>query len=272
MSDKAINQLQKKAWWKHIIFFHDWSIFEKSLLGINVVVSIVFYILALVEPGKFSAYTYDKIQIKAFKNDTACIIFDTLSLITSFLNTCCLLLISKGRISNFIWGLIAVSFLGFLSYICSNTGTWIINWVIQIPMNILGMVMWKKHSQSKTPIKTRELNWIWKIIVVLIFVALTTIFYFIFNDDTVRRFWYEEPKLNKKLLYVLCDAAALAITIIAMILLTLRFVDQWYLWIFCNVIYIIMYIAQENAQLAITWAIGLTNACYGLYMWKFKKH
>lgn len=280
MSDKSVDKQpsstlenshikQKKVWWQYILFFHNWSIFEKSLLGINVIASVVFYILALTHPEHFSAYT--NVQIRAFKNRNCEIIFDTLGLIASFVNTCCLLLISKGHISNFIWGLVAVVFLGFLSYICGNIGTCIVNWVIQIPMNIVGMVMWKKHSKKNVAVETRELSWMWKGIIVIIFAALTTGFYFIFNNNAVRKFWYQDSTHNKKFIYIFLDAAVLAITILAMILLTLRFTDQWYLWIFCDVVYIVLFCFQKNAQFAITWAIGLTNACYGLYMWKFKK-
>lgn len=271
MSDKAVSNTSKKALWKYILFFYDWSIFEKSLLGINVIVSVIFYILAIVSPSHFSAYTPDKIHLNFLKNTDARIILDTLGLITSFINTCCLLLISKGRISNFIWGLFAVSFLGFLSFICSNTGTWIVNWVIQIPMNILGMIMWKRMSKTKTTIESRNLNWTWRGISIFTIAALTTGFYFLFNDNTVRDFWYEDPTLNKNLWYILLDACILAITIVAMFLLTFGYAEQWYLWIFCDVVYVIMFSWQGNAQLSITWIVGLINSCYGLYLWRFKE-
>jgi nicotinamide riboside transporter PnuC len=83
----------------------------------------------LTDAKHFSAFYYDaesgasNVHIESFKNTNARIFLDTLSFVTSFINTCCLLLLSKGKMSNFIWGLTAVILLGFINYICDNTGT-----------------------------------------------------------------------------------------------------------------------------------------------------
>jgi nicotinamide mononucleotide transporter len=183
--------------------------------------------------------------------------------------------------SNFIWGLTAVILLGFINYICDNTGTWITNWVIQVPMNLLGLFLWKKHQKqnkkhSSSSIKTKELNWWFKIAVLLIVISLTANFYFIFNNEAVHNFWYPKHEDSNtateshNIASDILDASVLVITIVAMVLLSLRYTDQWYLWILCDIVYVVLYGIQGHWQLLITWGIGLINACYGLFLWKFK--
>lgn len=274
MGNKAIHTLQNKVWWKYILFFWDWNLFEKCLLSLNVVVSIIFYILALVHPEHFSGYESKDVAFKPFQTDTARVLLDTLSLITSFVNTCCLILISKGKISNFIWGIIAVALLGFLNLVNGNLGIMIVNLIIQFPMNILGLTMWRKHMKQKKheDIQMHELNWILKLVVIVILVSFTANFYFVLSNNNVRSFfYYHHADVNNDLAHNLLNAMVLAITIIAVVLLNYRFTDQWYLWILCDFALVALYSVQGLAQLAITWSCGLINACYGLFMWKFKK-
>jgi nicotinamide mononucleotide transporter PnuC len=271
MSQININK-PKKVWWKYILFFWDWSIFEKSLLAINFFISWTFLILALSNHTDFSAFNDKDISWNVFSgNDGLRVFFDILSFVTSMVNICCLILISRKAITNFIWGLCAVLLLGFFNFIHGNIGTTITNWVIQVPMNILGLVMWKKTSQNNVTIKPRELNWWQKLIVVLILVLLTTGFYFLFSNADVRNFVYHGGGVDEETIGIVLDGMILAITLCAIVLLVLKCLDQWYLWIFCDLALVIMYAYQGNWQLLITWACGLVNACYGLYMWKFKE-
>ena len=142
--------------------------------------------------------------------------------------------------------------------------------VIQAPMNIVGLVLWRKTSQNKVTIKPRELNLWYKLLVVFVAAGLTAGFYFVFSNDDVRSFIYQNDDSTKGTVDFILDSMILAVTMCAITLLTLKYSDQWYLWIFLDIIYCTMYVIQGHAELTVTWACGLINACYGLYMWKFR--
>ena len=56
-------------------------------------------------------------------------------------------------------------------------------------------------------------------------------------------------------------------SIVANILMVLRYREQWALWIIVDVVTVIMWIIAGDFLMTIMWAIYLVNAVYGWVMW-----
>jgi hypothetical protein len=137
-----------KLWWQYIIFFFDWSLFEQLLLAINTIVSIIFLSLSIVLPDTYSGFGTSQYHI----------LFDVVATIANFTNVVCIILVAKKHLSNYVWGFVAVVTLGIVAYLSRNTGTCILNLAFYTPMQVIGFIMWYKHSPNKRIIQPRQLN------------------------------------------------------------------------------------------------------------------
>ena len=74
----------------------------------------------------------------------------------------------------------------------------------------------------------------------------------------------------------LLDASTTVLSVVAMLLMTLRLKEQWYMWIIVNIISIYMwYVSYTSGNVdgiatLLMWGVFLINACYGLYEWNKK--
>ena len=65
----------------------------------------------------------------------------------------------------------------------------------------------------------------------------------------------------------LLDSMSTVFSIVANILMVLRYREQWALWIIVDVVTVVMWIIAGDFLMTIMWAIYLVNAVYGWVMW-----
>ena len=56
-------------------------------------------------------------------------------------------------------------------------------------------------------------------------------------------------------------------SIVANVLMVLRYREQWALWIIVDVVTVIMWMIAGDLLMTVMWAIYLINAVYGWVMW-----
>ena len=65
----------------------------------------------------------------------------------------------------------------------------------------------------------------------------------------------------------LLDSMSTVFSIVANILMVMRYREQWALWIIVDVVTVVMWIIAGDFLMTIMWAIYLINAVYGWIMW-----
>ncbi len=85
---------------------------------------------------------------------------DMLSSIAAISGVLCVVLVAKGHISNYIFGLIQVSLYTYISWGVGYWGEVALNGLYYVPMQFIGYVLWRKRLRegSKTEVRARNLN------------------------------------------------------------------------------------------------------------------
>lgn len=214
-------------------YFSDWKLFEIMWL-------MVFTIIILT----LSFYWKDSV----------------IGVIASLTGIWNVVLVAKGKISNYYFGIIAVSTYAYTAYGQQYYGEVMLNMLYFFPMQFIGLYLWKKKrtSANKDEIKVRYMAPKNRIIWFLITIAATLLY------GTVLK------KLGGNLPFI--DASSTVMSVIAMILMVFVFVEQWILWIAVDIISIIMWIivminGGTDIAVLVMWTAYLVNAIYGFYNW-----
>lgn len=221
---------------KNIIknYFSDWSIYEKLWLS-----SFTIIILAL------SYYLGDSL----------------VGVIASLTGIRCVILVAKGKISNYYFGIINVILYSYVAFGWKYYGEVMLNLGYFLPMQFIGLYMWRRNKLSKKnsdDVKVKYMKNSSKLIWTLISV-IGIIGYGLFLQ-------YIGGSLPFK------NSITTVLSIVAMILMALRYVEHWVLWIIVDVVSIIMWLATlleggSDILILLMWSAYLVNAIYGLFNW-----
>jgi nicotinamide mononucleotide transporter len=208
---------------------------------------------------------FEKLWLCAFSLVTIYLYFawdDTiLGLIASLTGMLCVVLVAKGKISNYYPGIINVILYAYIAYGQKYYGEVMLNLLYFLPMQFIGLYLWKKNriqgtdsEKVKTAFMSNTSRIVWTII--------SCIGVFIYGLILKR--------MGGNLPFV--DSISTILSIIAMILMAKRYVEQWILWIVVDVVSIIMwFVALMNGgndiSILIMWIAYLVNAIYGQINW-----
>lgn len=214
-------------------YFKEWSMFEKIWLSLFTLINIYLFF--------------------AWK--------DTLiGLITSLTGMFCVVLVAKGKILNYYPGIINVILYAYLAYNQKYYGEVMLNVLYFLPIQFVGLYYWKKNKvKGKVDTVVAEFmsN---KFRVIWLFASVVGVIgYGVFLKA-----------LNGNLPFV--DATSTVLSIIAMILMVKRYMEQWVLWIIVDIVSIGMWLdvflrEGNDISMLIMWSAYLVNAIYGLYNW-----
>ncbi len=195
--------------------------------------------------------------------------------IAAFTNVICIILISFGKISNFFWGFFAVSIYGCIALVWDYVGSMQLNLFFALPFQFIGYSLWKFHLNSQQEIISKRLNLKTNVIVVYFTIVLAVFFYFEipeFSRVILGHYDFDGNTFQQLLPHIL-DSLTNALSIVAQILMLLRFREQWFFWIIVNICQIVMYsgVAHNrlDVNLLLMWFVALGNACFGFYQWFF---
>lgn len=166
----------------------------------------------------------------------------------------CLVLASKGSKKTYYFGIVYLTGYVILAFFNKLYGETIINTLYFIPMQVVGLYSWGKNLQKgKDIIETRKLKVNQIILYTIAMITLTIIYRYMLLYIGGVQTWL--------------DASTSAFTIVATIIMTLRYREHWLIWIVVNVLETIMWFNQSNITMTILWIAGIVNSVYGYIVW-----
>lgn len=224
-------------------FFADWTKFEKGLLIVATALMIV---------------------LSFIWKDTP---IGTLSAVTGVISV---VLCAKGRVSNYVFGMVYVTAYAYVAFQNKLYGEVMMNLLYYVPMNVIGFITWTKLAKKKAEsaqtgdvskdVETRHMSskqrWMTFVIAVVVILA----------------YWHLLKFMGGNL--ALIDSCSTIVSIIAMYLQVMRYTESWIMWIFTNLISIVLWLTamltqdSNNITMLLMWSAYLVNSTYGYINWK----
>ena len=193
---------------------------------------------------------------------------DVLGSLAGITGVLCVVLVAKGSIWNYAFGLVNVSLYAWISYKAALYGDAGLNALYYLPMQFIGWWQWRKRgaamSESEAAgdsvqVQARRLYWSQRLLLALgCLVAVTAVGYLLE--------YLGDPQPFK-------DSATTVLSIVAQALMALAFMEQWVLWIITNVISVVMWgvcVVRGEAHagvMVIMWVFYLLNSINGFRVW-----
>ena len=194
---------------------------------------------------------------------------DVVGSIAGIAGVLCVVLVAKGSIWNYLFGLVNVSMYAYISYKASLYGDAGLNALYYLPMQFIGWWQWRKRGAAVSEaeagadgpqVKARRFNWRQRIIL-----AAGCIIAVVAGGFLLR--YFGDPQPFK-------DSTTTVLSIVAQALMALAFMEQWMLWIVTNVVSVVMWcicVSRGEAHagvMVIMWTFYLLNSVNGLRVWK----
>ena len=180
--------------------------------------------------------------------------------ICSITGVLCVLLVAKGKLANFYFGIINVGLYVFIAYQASLYGEVMLNGLYYFPIQFIGLYTWKKRMSNETgSVKARTMSRGKLSLIALGCLAAIGV--------------YSQVLLSIGGNTVYLDSTSTVLSIVAQLLMLSMFAEQWLLWIIVDVVSVGMWIipAMTGDAMAISmtimWSAYLINAVYGYYNW-----
>ncbi len=180
----------------------------------------------------------------------------------------CVVLVAKGSIWNYLFGLINVSMYAYISYKAALYGDAVLNAFYYVPMQFIGFWQWRRRGAAvsgaeagggSVQVKARRFTWRQRAVLALGCAAAVVAGGFILRH-------LGDPQPFK-------DSTTTILSIVAQALMALAFMEQWALWIITNIVSVAMWIvcvARGEAHagvMVIMWVFYLLNSINGFRVW-----
>lgn len=186
-----------------------------------------------------------------------------LALIIAMTGIINMVLIAKGKIVNYLFGLVSNVLYAWVCLDNQIYGQFMLFMFYFVPMQFYGWYLWtnpRNQSQHSQIIARRLAN---KDRLYLLIIAVISVLLYAFILKLI----------GQKFAFI-DDALAGVLSVIAMFLMARFYIEQWYLWIVINIATVSIWTQNvmihhdfQNAPLLVMWVIYLLNALYGYYNW-----
>ena len=193
---------------------------------------------------------------------------DVVGSIAGIAGVLCVVLVAKGSIWNYLFGLVNVSMYAYISYKASLYGDAGLNALYYLPMQFVGWWQWRKRGAAVSEaeagkdgvqVKARRFNWRQRVIL-----AAGCVIAVVAGGFLLR--YLGDPQPFK-------DSTTTVLSIVAQALMALAFMEQWVLWIITNIVSVVMWVVcvtrgeAHAAVMVIMWTFYLLNSVNGLRVW-----
>lgn len=212
---------------------------------------------------------FEKLWILLFTGVTVYLYFafeDTLlGLVSSITGMLCVVLVAKGKISNYFFGFIQTVTYGYIAFGYGLYGESMLNWLFYVPMQFIGIWMWLQHRKGKEEVARGEDVYVKRLTKRGWFVVM--------GSFIVGAFLYAELLTVLSAQQVRIDSMAVVLSVIAQILMNQRYAEQWVMWIAVNVLTITLWVITmlqtggQDWNMVIMWTAFLVNSVYGYVNW-----
>ncbi|WP_297435936.1 nicotinamide riboside transporter PnuC [uncultured Clostridium sp.] len=244
-------------------FFKKYSSFHKTFFLVFALINISLFIAPLFFTGSLSSiFNFASI----------------IGLISTFAGLFAAIYTARGEVLCYLWGFLNALVYIYIVFTGDMYGQAILFTFFKLPMQVIGYKAWKKSlaNSDDDVVEVKKLtNRNWVTLVTSFFVIwiaygiflkfLPQIFDLLFNKTIT-------PDSD-----FIVDALASTLTILAVILSTKRFMEQWYLWLSANSIGILLFTISiiQNKSFTLTtfagmiiWTQFTVNAVYGYINWR----
>lgn len=193
---------------------------------------------------------------------------DVLGSMAAITGVLCVVLVAKGSIWNYLFGLVNVSLYAYISYKASLYGDAALNALYYLPMQFIGWWQWRRRGaamsaaeagDSGVQVKARRFTWKQRAILFLgCAVAVVAVGFLLKHVG--------DPQPFK-------DSTTTVLSIVAQALMALAFMEQWALWIITNIVSVVMWcicVSRGEAHagvMVIMWTFYLLNSINGMRVW-----
>lgn len=193
---------------------------------------------------------------------------DVIGSLAGITGVLCVVLVAKGSIWNYLFGLVNVSLYAYISYKASLYGDAGLNALYYLPMQFIGWWQWRRRGAAVSEaeadgngvqVKARRFNWRQRAVLAFSCTAAVVTMGFVLKE-------LGDPQPFK-------DSATTVLCIVAQALMALAFMEQWALWIITNIISVAMWgicVVRGEAHagvMVIMWVFYLLNSVNGLRVW-----
>lgn len=187
-----------------------------------------------------------------------------IGLISSISGMLCVVLVAKGKITNYYFGIIQTLTYAYIAYGYGLYGEVMLNALFYFPVQFIGIYLWSRNKtdqgvKGEDVIIKRlsKIGWFYTITSVL---TLTVAYGFFLKYLGGNNVW--------------TDSATNVLSIAAQILMLKRFTEQWILWISVNILSIFLWLSALITQggndfsMLVMWSAFLVNSIYGYINWR----
>ena len=174
-------------------------------------------------------------------------------IVASFIGTLATIICAKGKMSYYIWGFIQT---GMFLVFNLKLKLWVesAEQLYYLVTMFIGIFVWKKNiNKDKEAIKAKQFNVSKFVITIISLIILSVGIYFI------------DVKIGGTA--PLLDTLSLSIAIVANILCTFCYKEQWLLWFILDVVQTILYFVIGQPLMAIMYIAWTINTIYGWINW-----
>lgn len=186
-----------------------------------------------------------------------------LGLTSSITGMICVVLVAKGKISNYYFGIVQTATYAYISYTYGLYGEAMLNGAFYLPIQFIGIYLWNKNktleSTKGEDVSVKRLTVKGWIILVAVSV-LSSLAY----AKVLQVIGGQQVRL---------DSVAVVLSIIAQFLMLKRYAEQWALWIVVNILSIALWIITlvntggNDWSMLVMWTAFLFNSAYGYINW-----
>ena len=162
-----------------------------------------------------------------------------------------------------MFGIVNTATYAYISYGYGLYGESMLNALFYLPTQFIGLWMWQRHrSVNKVRDEDIEIKRLsvkgWAIVVASVVVGAYAYMHVLMALDAQQ---------------VRIDSVAVVMSVVAQILLTLRYAEQWVLWILVNLLSIVLWVVTlsqsggSDYTMPVMWTAFLINSIYGWINW-----
>lgn len=197
---------------------------------------------------------------------------DVLGSVAGITGVLCVVLVAKGSIWNYLFGLVNVSLYAWISYKAALYGDAGLNAFYYVPMQFVGWWQWRKRGaavssdearklsgEDDVRVKARRMSWSQRL-----YLALGCIAGIVTVGLLLRHLGDPQP---------FKDSTTTVLSIVAQALMAMAFMEQWCLWIITNIVSVVMWticVLRGEAHagvMVIMWVFYLLNSLNGFRVW-----
>ena len=177
-----------------------------------------------------------------------------LAMISGIAGILCVVFVGKGKISNYLFGLIFAYTYFYVSLDNKFYGEMTTTLYVYIPAQFIGYFLWKQNMRSENAQEVVEAKFLtlkgWAMLIATVLIGSLAFISFLKTTDGQS---------------VTLDGVTTVLVVAAQLLMILRYSEQWILWIVINILSIILW--AQTPAMYLMYGAYLLNSLYGYYNW-----